>query len=141
MKTLYILILVLVITRPASTVAQQSISGSWQVDIQATINNLSNAGKIRYNDIPAEAKEAMRQSFGSRKFTFQEDGTMLMHVAKRNEPAKGTWAFKQGSKDKLIITIAGQPNEMEVVQLTPTVLVLELGDTGGVFEKLYLDRL
>lgn len=135
-RILYMALLMLLVQQ--LNAQQISLSGSYQVDLNKTLELMEGEWKQKYDGLEMQAKERANQSMGDRIFIFQEGGQIEVRwkVNGSDKAVTGTWELKE--EDKLIIKIGEQTTQYTFNLLSENGLILKNASGKGFFNNLYL---
>jgi hypothetical protein len=122
---------------------QQVLNGAWTVDLNATIQKMDDAHRVRYDSMPQQVKENFHSAFQGRQFNFNSNDEVVIVIpgGGGSTETKGNWVY-QAEGSKLTITIRQQARQYEVVWETEHHITLQYMNTpaGAMLTALCLTR-
>jgi LPS O-antigen subunit length determinant protein (WzzB/FepE family) len=114
------------------------LTGTWNLAWTPTVNAMSATESTRFNNLPADVRTRIENSFSSRVYSFSSDGTMTATWTNNQAQSEtGTWNL---SGNTLTLTVNNAPRTY-TLQLQGSQLTLTMNDTaGGLFSTLVLIR-
>jgi hypothetical protein len=102
---------------------QFQINGTWQVDWEQTVNEMSLSDKELYDGLLEEQRLKLESNFSSRRMVFSEDEITITYQSNGiAQQAVGTWSLVDNSELHLIIS--GRTSKYQVLSNTEQRLVL-----------------
>jgi hypothetical protein len=136
------IIITLILVTPLLTKAQTStIQGSWTLDIDETINVLSQEDKLRYDTLADNIKTRAKNAMDGRVFVFNENGAASVSYSVRGQArsATGTWAYEEATKTlEIVIDEVHYVYTCQQPSVNSLILVAAVKD--GFFNSLYFNR-
>jgi hypothetical protein len=138
MKIFYYIILLLCTME--QVYGQQTVEGSYTVDLTKTVALMEGDNKQRYESLELGVKERANQSMEGRVFVFKEGGRLEVRWKANGSDkfAEGTWELKD--QENLLLKVGEQTTEYQLSWSTATDLVIKNENGRGFFSNLYLKR-
>lgn len=111
-----IMVIALLIVLPQRLCAQiNTLTGTWKVDLNKTIQRMSGAERLRYDSLLARSRASMQDAFED--MTFQFDGnsqvTVITVIKGTSHRSESQWEYEAVNR-KLSITKGQRVNEYTV---------------------------
>jgi len=135
------LVAVLLLTNAANSATicdddPPSLTGSWTLDFAQSLSRSSSARQTDFNGFPADRQQRILNAFDGRTFLFATDGSLTITWSAGS--TRSTWTLVNG-----VVTVSGDNSLTQswtIVELAGDHLILDLGDSAGLFSQLYLNR-
>jgi len=117
----------------------QDISGTWQIDIDNTLNAIPADRQAEYDSLSQEVKDQISAEMGSQQFVFNSNGDYETHSDRGS--FTGSWAIEQ---ENLEITFDnGSQRTQAILSRDSQQLVLQIvadPESNALFHQLHLKR-
>jgi hypothetical protein len=131
----------MLIVNNASAQNEVSITGSWMIDINRTLELMSKETKEKYSSLNTDRQNQAKAAIEDRIFTFQDDGTIVV-IWKSNGAIKesvGKWVLD--AKEKAVsITMDNKIQVFDFSLSQANQLKLSNKKSTGMFTTLCLTR-
>lgn len=136
------MILFLLLFTTSAHEQQNSVVGTWQVNLESTIELMDSGLKERYDTLPGHIKAQADGSMTGKTFTFNQNGsvTIQWNVNAVAKTASGTWQLTSGGS-RLVVAVGGLEIEYQVEWEGNDGLILRNTKAGGLFTNLYLEKI
>jgi hypothetical protein len=112
-----------------------SLTGSWSLDFAQSLSRSPSQRQTDFNGFSADRQQKIRSAFDGRTFVFSTDSTLAITWSGGSSSA--TWTLANGV---LSVSVDSTDQSWTIVELASDHLILDLGDSGGLFSQLYLNR-
>jgi hypothetical protein len=136
-KFYYIILLIFTMQQ---VYGQQTLEGTYTVDLAKTVALMEGDSKQKYESLEASVKERANQSMEGRVFVFKEGGRLEVRWKANGSDkfVEGTWGLKD--QEKLLLKVGEHTTEYQVSWSTATDIVIKNESGRGFFSNLYLKR-
>jgi hypothetical protein len=112
-----------------------SLVGTWSLDFAQSLSRSPSQRQTDFNGFSVDRQQKIRSAFDGRTFQFSTDGSLT--VTWSGGSSSATWTLANGV---LSVSIDSTDQSWTIVELASDHLILDLGDSGGLFSQLYLNR-
>lgn len=141
-KKTAILILIFNFYFSAAQTQKQMLSGNWLFDYETSVSHMEESAKKMLIKNPS-LQEKLENSYKYRQITFGSQGDYLLHLA-GGKQTTGSWGFNAANGNNIIINIQNQIENLSIVMLSASCLVLKLENAGKakpMFSTWYLKKI
>ncbi|TMI63719.1 MAG: hypothetical protein E6H07_13195 [Bacteroidetes bacterium] len=145
MKTIRIILFVGLCFQFQQAAAQTTynMAGNWTVDADKTFDSMSVQQKVKYDNMPLQKRQEIKQSFQNRTFHFLDNtqAEISFTVQGNSKLIKGNWTYESDNK-RLIINSEGKSSEYIIKWLDNNQVQLLFATVApqGLLQSLFLLR-
>ena len=120
----------------------ERLIGTWAMDYNKSLGQAQSKSRSHYDTLKQEKKNHIKNSFSSRKITFQEDGVYILQL-RPGQQVSGIWKL-QSDDVSLHISIQDKQFEQRIENISASTILLNLGgdqDENRLFRNWHLKRI
>jgi hypothetical protein len=120
----------------------ERLIGTWAMDYNKSIGQIKAKSKSHFDTLKQEKKNRVKNSFSSRKITFQKDGGYILEL-RPGQQVNGTWEL-QSDDATLLISLEDKQFEQRIENISTSTMILNLGgdqDRNRLFRKWHLKKI
>jgi hypothetical protein len=120
---------------------QNSIEGSWILDVEESIQRMEQGVRLKYDSLPEHVKARAKDTMRDREFKFEKNGRVIVNwrIKDAAQQSAGRWKIDSQYK-KLTLLIDGASFDYSYEHPTGNTLVLKSEESGGYFDILYFNK-
>ena len=145
MKYTYHLLLIVLLGVNGFSYSQTTLTllkGTWTLDYNRSIQDISSEAKTYYEGLTEQKKERIQAAFSHRQFTFTAEGKFTLRI-RPEVTARGTWSLLNNQTILQLVMETGKTHRLQIKSFTPTEMILKLEEDSSMknlFRKWYLKK-